>query len=129
MPAWHHLGRTPDHYQRIVPEKFSLKRYLLGNIPALDVLKLTNNEGEFSRKRDFELLFAASGDLRNVIKIILGLPQQHQGKCSVIINDKDFQVVARDVIMLLIALHLDTDTAVPLIIRIWYSAFIPAVML
>lgn len=129
MPTWHHESRPPQHHLTRPPAEFSLKRYLWGNIPALDVLNLADNEGEDSRKRDFDLLFPASGDLRNVIMTILGLPQQYQGSCCVTINDKDFQVVARNIIILLIAHRLDPDTAVPLIIHIWYSAFIPAVML
>ncbi|KAJ4384482.1 hypothetical protein N0V86_000081 [Didymella sp. IMI 355093] len=112
-----------------VPQEFSPRTYLLGNIPALDVLKLADNEGDTSKTRNFALLFAASGDLRNVIKTLLGLPQQYQGKCSVVLNDRDFQVVTRNAIMLLAALHLNTNIAVPLIIHTWYSAFIPAVML
>ncbi|KAF3033830.1 hypothetical protein E8E12_004985 [Didymella heteroderae] len=129
MPTWHHAGRTPQHYLTGPPAEFSLMRYLWGTHPALDVLNLANNEGENSRERHFDLLFPACGDLRNVIKTLLGLPQQYQGKCCVIINDKDFQVVARNVIMLLVAHHLESDIAVPLIIHLWYSAFIPAVML
>jgi len=129
MPTWHRDGRTPQHYLTGPPAEFSLKRYLWGNVPALDVLNLTSNEGEDCRERNFDLLFLASGDLRNVILTIPGLPQSYKGKCCVNINDKDFQVVARNVIMLLVAHRMEPDTAVPLIIHIWYSAFIPAVML
>ncbi|KAF3053544.1 hypothetical protein E8E11_011605 [Didymella keratinophila] len=129
MPNYCLEGRTPDYVDNKVSKEFSLRRYLLGNIPALDVLKLANNEGDSSRIRDFNLLFAASGDLRNVIKTLLGLPQQYQGKCSVAINDIDFQVVAKNAILLLAVHHLPIDVAVPLIIHVWYSTFIPAVML
>jgi hypothetical protein len=67
----------------------------------------------------------ASGDLRNVIKTIAQLPEGHDKSVSITINDHDFDIVARNVIMLLIALTAeDQDEAIDCIIHIWYSAFI-----
>ena len=72
------------------------------------------------------LLFAASDDLCNVMETLLDLSYDYQGKRLVVINDRNLQVVARNVVMLLISLHLDTATAVPLIIYTWYLVLVPA---
>jgi hypothetical protein len=67
----------------------------------------------------------ASGDIRNVIKTISQLPKGHDKPVSITINDLDFDIVARNVIMLLVALTAeDQDEAIDCIIHIWYSAFI-----
>ena len=72
------------------------------------------------------LLFAASDDLCNVMETLLDLSYDYQGKRLVVINDRDIQVVARNIVMLLNSLHLDTATAVPLIIYTWYLVLVPA---
>jgi hypothetical protein len=90
-------------------------------MPALDILNVKDNEGTTDAlPHDFNLLFAASGDPRNVIKSIVGLPDGYTGELKAVLNDKDFLIVARNAIMLLIALHLDRETAVPMIIHLWY---------
>lgn len=70
-------------------------------------------------------LVLASGDLRNVIKSILGLPDGFEKRCEVFINDKDGDIVARNAILLLTALCLDYDTSVEAMIHIWYSVLMP----
>ena len=60
------------------------------------------------------------------MKTLLSLSYDYQGKCLVVIDDRDLQVVARNVVMLLSTLHLDTATAVQLIIYAWYLVLIPA---
>ncbi|KAA8576352.1 hypothetical protein EYC84_006485 [Monilinia fructicola] len=104
------------------------KKYLWGNVPAIDMVQSSKNEGkEFPEQ--FNLLFAASGDIRNVVKSLIGLPTTYNGKCEVIINDRDFDIVARNVILLLIALVFDPMQAADIMIHIWYSAFIPGPIL
>jgi hypothetical protein len=98
-------------------------------MPAIDLLNIQENEGkEDAMRRDIALLFVASGDLRNVVKTIVGLPEDHKGECMAVINDKEFIIVARNVIMLLVAMYFDPEVATPIIIRLWYSAFLPVVM-
>jgi hypothetical protein len=134
-PEWHVKNRLPafidngSHTAQFGQEKFGQKKYLWGNIPALDVLNLAENEGATVNERDFALLFAASGDLRNVVKTIAGLEADHKGKCTVVINDMDFDIVARNAIMLLVSLYYEVEVAVPMIIHIWYSALLPLEML
>jgi hypothetical protein len=67
----------------------------------------------------------ASGDLRNVVKTIAQVPDGYTMPIEVTINDNDLDVVARNAIILLIALVSDNaDEAVDCIIHVWYSALI-----
>ncbi|EUC29428.1 hypothetical protein COCCADRAFT_40188 [Bipolaris zeicola 26-R-13] len=126
-PEWYRTGRQPDFIgEGPSHTTFGNRKYLWGNMPALDILKFQDNEGMTSAtSHDFNLLFAASGDLRNVIKTIAGLPEGYGGKCVAVLNDIDFVVVARNAIMLLAALQFEPDVAVPIIIHLWYSALLP----
>ena len=108
---------------------------------ALDVLRLRSNEGEFFSE-DIKLLFAgqyahspfsrlfthmrtASGDPRNIVKTFAALPQTYHGTLSVTMNDHDPHIVARNIIICILAASVgDTGEASESIIHIWYSAFI-----
>lgn len=50
-------------------------------------------------------LCQASRDIRNVVKSVARLPVSYTEQCEIIANDKDFDIVARNFILLLIALH------------------------
>jgi hypothetical protein len=105
---------------------FGPNQYLWGNVPAVDILNVDRNEGRDGIvQRNIALLFAASGDLRNVIKTAAGLPEDYAGECDVVINDGNISITARNIIMLLTAMHFDAKTAVPIIIHLWYSALLP----
>jgi hypothetical protein len=128
-PEWYVTGRMPAFLSEISPlPTLDTTKYSWSNLPALDILELKKNEGIENLHRDLHLLFAASGDLRNVVKTVVGIPDQYKGNCTVVLNDLEFAIVARNAIMLLIAFHFDADTAVPLIIHLWYSALLPATM-
>lgn len=120
------------------------KKYLWGNVPAIDLLNLQQNEGvDFTE--DLRLLFAgtrystrlypvansktASGDIRNIVKSLRGLPATYLGHCEVVVNDKDPDIVARNAILLLSALHFSPDVATPIMLHVWYSALVSADML
>ncbi|EWZ90767.1 hypothetical protein NW765_016088 [Fusarium oxysporum] len=106
------------------PTPFGGMKYLFGNVPALDVLRLGANEGE-AYGSQLRLLFAASGDLRNVVQTIAQLPPSYEQPIDIIVNDREFDVVARNAIILLLALTADDrDEAVDCILHIWYSASI-----
>lgn len=123
---------------------FGGKYYMWGNMPALDVLRLEENEG-FEENGNYALLFAgkvdaydifrvskiciASGDMRNLVKTFAGLPEIYRGTLSATINDREFDIVARNAILLLTALHFKPETATPIMIHLWYSALIPVDML
>ena len=70
------------------------------------------------------LLSTASGDIRNVLKTVACLPDEYQQSISLILNDRDFDIVARNLIMLLATLKIDKDPdeALETILHVWYSA-------
>ncbi|KAJ5150509.1 uncharacterized protein N7500_010698 [Penicillium coprophilum] len=134
-PAWDCEAREPAWATaaNYFHNPFGDSKYLWGNAPAIDVLQLEKNEGPRYPK-DIALLFAASGDLRNVVKTIADLPDSFEQKLHVSINDRDNVVVVRNVILLLLALSA-SDTASSeagnvqdiseALIHLWYSSFIP----
>ena len=68
---------------------------------------------------------SASGDLRNVVKTIAQLPASYKQPLDVTLNDRDFDIVARNAILLLIGLVVeDIDKAADCMLHIWYSALI-----
>jgi hypothetical protein len=77
----------------------------------------------------------ASGDLRSVIKTCANLPETLTQDIEVTLNDREFQVVARNAVILLFALSSVSDTAIDneqdtselseSLIHLCYSAFLP----
>ncbi|RJE17186.1 hypothetical protein PHISCL_10477, partial [Aspergillus sclerotialis] len=66
-----------------------------------------------------------SGDLRNVIKTVARLPISYSRSLEITINDREFDIVARNIILLLIALVVENvDEAVECVIHVWYSALV-----
>ncbi|XDG03004.1 hypothetical protein ABKA04_002619 [Annulohypoxylon sp. FPYF3050] len=102
---------------------------LWGTSPAMDVLSLPHNEGQ-NYNKDMSILFAASGDLRHVVKTIHNLDGDLQ--LTVAINDKDPDITARNAILLLLVLatlddgleKIDIQELAEDMIHIWYSAML-----
>jgi hypothetical protein len=114
----------------------------------LDIIRLKDNEGVTYNKH-MNLLFAgkhgcssvfchhgsqlritrfvpASGDLRNVVRTITSLPKGFSGGLSVHINDRDMDIVARNIIFLLLFYTIeDAEEAAECVLHLWYSALIP----
>jgi hypothetical protein len=100
------------------------KKYFWGHVPAVDIVRLKDNEGE-SYDGDLNLLFAASGDLRNLIKSVVLLPDSYDGAINLVVNDMDIDRVARNIIMLLVLLTTDNrDEATECVLHMWYSVLI-----
>jgi len=79
----------------------------------------------FSSRTNRKYYVVASGDLRNVVKTIAQIPRSYNQSVDVTMNDRDLDVVARNAIMLLIALVVDNiDEAIDCMIHVWYSALI-----
>lgn len=79
----------------------------------------------FSSRTNRKYYAVASGDLRNVVKTIAQIPRSYNQSVDVTMNDRDLDVVARNAIMLLIALVVDDiDEAIDCMIHVWYSALI-----
>lgn len=69
----------------------------------------------------------ASGDIRNIVKTVACLPADSTQPIELYINDIDLDVVARNIILLLIGLSIEDDNeAVECMIHVWYSAFLRA---
>ncbi|KAG8925128.1 hypothetical protein FRC00_004311 [Tulasnella sp. 408] len=81
--------------------------YLWGNMTAHEILNLPMNEGNKVKNQDLTLCFAASGDLRNVIKTLNSLPMDYSGRCTLVINDFHPQIAIRNVVLL--CMLLDTS--------------------
>lgn len=65
----------------------------------------------------------ASGDIRNIVKPLTGVPGTYAGHCEVVVNDKDSDIVARNAILLLTAFHFSPDAATPMMLHgipLWY---------
>ncbi|KAL3461958.1 hypothetical protein BJX64DRAFT_288910 [Aspergillus heterothallicus] len=124
QPAWVVERRTPAFIGGRHAPIFGDKKYLWGNVPAFDLLRLDANEGSAYRG-DLRILCAASGDLRHVVKSIAELPSSYRGSMEITLNDRDFDIVARNIILLLIATVVeDVDTASDCMIHLWYSALV-----
>ncbi|KAJ5948566.1 hypothetical protein N7454_001873 [Penicillium verhagenii] len=124
QPAWISENRVPEFMGNGLSTQFGGKKYLWGNMPALDVLQLESNEGK-DYSENLSLLFAASGDLRNLIMTINGLPNTYGHSIDITINDKDFDIVARNIVLLVIALTVEqVEEAADCILHLWYSALI-----
>jgi hypothetical protein len=63
-----------------------------------------------------------------VIPTLLDLPDKYSGTCEGVIDDHDSTVVARNILLLLVAYQFPENEAVPLIIHLWYSTFLPGCM-
>ncbi|KAJ5890842.1 uncharacterized protein N7473_007070 [Penicillium subrubescens] len=70
-------------------------------------------------------LQVSSGDLRNVVKTVAHLPNSYNQSLEITLNDRDFDIVARNLILLLVALVVqNSDQAIDCIIHLWYSALV-----
>ncbi|KAJ5742608.1 uncharacterized protein N7511_011340 [Penicillium nucicola] len=153
-PCWEREKRTPSFSSPKLASNlhnpFGKGIYLWGNVPAIDVLNLDQNEGN-NLSRDVYATFCwyvcllrpnkgncgsqykASGDLRNVVKTVSELPQLFAQRIDLTINDRDFHVVARNAIILLFCLTALEITSIPpggfanaeSLIHLWYSASLP----
>ncbi|KAF5328023.1 hypothetical protein D9758_018025 [Tetrapyrgos nigripes] len=131
QPRWVQEQRSPAFMQ---PGTGSNKQTfhgkdlsLWGNMPAIDILNLNENEGlAASQTRDLALAFVASGDLRNVIRTVNELPENYAGTLKILINDRDQMVQCRN-LLLLVALGMipELNEATEIAIHLWYSLFLP----
>ncbi|KZP04276.1 hypothetical protein FIBSPDRAFT_767683 [Athelia psychrophila] len=106
QPAWVTENRSPAFIGGGPPiTQFGRRAnqnatYVWGNVTAIDCLNVARNEGSAARSADFKLCFAASGDIRNLVQTINGLPSDYSGKCDILFNDKNSIVANRNWIIL-----------------------------
>ncbi|KAF8828112.1 hypothetical protein HHX47_DHR4000546 [Lentinula edodes] len=103
-PAWITENRSPAFVGGDTQSHFGAHwapEYLWGNTPAVNCLQLEHNEGVLeSVDKDFNLCFAASGDIRNMVMTVNGLPDNYEGHCKILLNDRSDLVSTRNIIIL-----------------------------
>ncbi|XP_038048053.1 uncharacterized protein LOC119722100 [Patiria miniata] len=104
--------------------------YYIGNIFARDFLQLEDNEltsgvKENSLARDYHILSAGCGNLRNTVLTAASLPDEYHGKLYISLDDFDPFVMARNVLFLFMLVRFaDTDYIASSLTTIWYSLHI-----
>ncbi|RDW86109.1 uncharacterized protein DSM5745_02751 [Aspergillus mulundensis] len=122
LPDWAQGQRVPSFVGRGVSPGGT--KYFWGDVPAIDVVQLDRNEGD-GYADELRLLFPASMDLRNIVKTIAQLPARYKKPIEITINNSDIDIVARNVILLLVSVSVqNVSKAVDCIIHLWYSALI-----
>ncbi|CZR65732.1 uncharacterized protein PAC_15632 [Phialocephala subalpina] len=123
-PGWVREKRQPTFVTDGPPmSQYGRKKYLWGNVSAIDILNLGKNE--VSVEQDFSILFAASGDLRNVVKSVNSMVFFLSARRDIVINDIDIDIVARNAILLLVAMNFPAEEAASMMLHLWYSALVP----
>ncbi|XP_033646966.1 uncharacterized protein LOC117306594 [Asterias rubens] len=105
--------------------------YYFGNTISKDFLQLENNEwsdGSMKKtdlNRDYHILSAGCGDLRNTVLTAASLPARYQGSLYITLNDFDPFVMARNVLFLFMLVRFaDTEGIESSLTTIWYSVHI-----
>ncbi|KAF9239785.1 hypothetical protein BU15DRAFT_74324 [Melanogaster broomeanus] len=95
-----------------------------GNLPAMDIINLQNNEQD--KKRDFSLAFVASRDLCNVVRTVNALGSDYTGRLTILLNDISRPNVSRNIVLLLLLGSSPNDVvAADMALHFWYSVFLP----
>ncbi|GJE94076.1 DUF4470 domain-containing protein [Phanerochaete sordida] len=126
QPAWAEEDRPPIFVSG-VPRMHLLSRGLplWGTMPAIDVLKLSADDAK--SRTQIGVAFIASGDLRNVLKTVNGLPENYAGQVTVLMNDISDYVTLRNILMLRVLADVSNKRrAADIALHLWYTAFIPA---
>lgn len=124
QPTWVDEGREPNFSRNYSPSSDRTgRRSLFGKVPSIDCLQLCYNEGK-ETNCDFKLCFAASTDIRNLVKTVNGLPKDYRGKCEILLNDVDAVVVNRSLVILYALLSSGTsiEESAELATHLMYSA-------
>ncbi|KAF9225919.1 hypothetical protein BS17DRAFT_777877 [Gyrodon lividus] len=134
-PAWINDGRTPtfidkgnmttmEEFAHRFQEKLAVGLSLWGNIPAMDIVNLQNNEKDPGT--DLSLAFTASGDLRHVVATVNALGPEYTGQVDILLNDIQPPLVSRNIILLLILGMIPNEVvAADIALHFWYSVFMP----
>ncbi|KAJ7036561.1 hypothetical protein C8F04DRAFT_1337414, partial [Mycena alexandri] len=135
QPAWAAERRSPVFFTQTnngPAHTFfgTFRNYIWGNVPAINCLQLSRNEGNDAVSMDLKFCFAASGDLRNLIMTVNDLPDNYQGKCDILCNDLNGIVVNRNLVILFVLLEAGTDVAeaAELAVHLMYSAALTPAM-
>ena len=107
---------------------------LWGNVPAVDILQLGRNELRSSGdektpatapdpQRNIRIMFAASGDIRDVVKTVVALPEDLGTfeKVQLYINGVNDMVVARNIMLLKLLTAPEAEENIDTGVAVWYS--------
>ncbi|XP_071945937.1 uncharacterized protein [Antedon mediterranea] len=129
------IERANTYRQAFTQEVQRLVDYpqYIGNTLAVDVLKLGRNEAapdaegrDSELARDYNILLAGVGDLRNLLLTTASLPSNFTGKVGFTLNDVDPFVLARNVLFLYIIITQSSKKSIETsITNIWYSLQLP----
>ncbi|KAI5782032.1 hypothetical protein DFH27DRAFT_488154 [Peziza echinospora] len=120
MPEWISSEGGMDYHGEIA--------YLWGNVPALDILQLSEAEYALLKREEVKnvaLCFAASGDARNVLTTFSSITDPRKiGKIDIAMNDKNQYVSIRNLATFLLLFHYPPTIAAELILHLSYSIFL-----
>lgn len=134
-PSWSTEGRAPafddtnarhgdEGTTTLTPSALNDDSALWGNVPAIDIINLNDNEGDV--EKDFSLAFIASGDLRHVMKTVNSLPPNYSGRFDILLNDSNNCIASRNIALLLILGTIqDEHLSAEIALHFWYSTLIP----
>ncbi|KAL1691090.1 hypothetical protein GGG16DRAFT_54307 [Schizophyllum commune] len=119
QPAWITLKPSHDLFG-------STGQYLWGNVPAIDCMHTSTKERAAVTHRNLNICFAASGDIRNLVSTINGLPDDYSGVCRILINDSSACVTTRNLLILYALLRpgQPIEDAAESAMHLWYSALL-----
>ncbi|CCM01082.1 uncharacterized protein FIBRA_03130 [Fibroporia radiculosa] len=94
-------------------------------MPAIDLVNMRPSERIV--QDDMTIAFIASGDLRDVIRTVNELPKDYTGELTVLLNDHNPMIVARNFALLLLLGSIENKRkAADIAVHYWYSALVPA---
>lgn len=118
-----HMDTTMSYEQSLSYAQWGVKEYLSGNQPAIDHLSFAG----ITDRADLDVLYAASGDIRNAITALLGLSGSNGNGSNAVklyLNDVQPLVAVRSVLLILLLGKGDASVlALETAIHTWYSPF------
>ncbi|KAJ7574362.1 hypothetical protein C8J56DRAFT_979466 [Mycena floridula] len=124
QPSWVTASRRPAFLAKNPDEN----NCLWGDVPAIDCLLVSNNEGSQARDMDLNICFIVSADINSLVSTVNGLPKDYSGRCKILMNDVDSIAVNRNLMILFALLRSgpSLDEAAELATHLMYSAALPA---
>lgn len=101
--------------------------HLWGNVPAYDLIRYDQNEAKVEgfKQKSFDILFAASGDLRIMLETFDSISKMIDKveQVNIHINDISEMVAVRNLYILYLLIT-KLDDGIDMAIQLWYSVAI-----
>ncbi|KAI4517237.1 hypothetical protein K525DRAFT_290018 [Schizophyllum commune Loenen D] len=128
QPGWLNDRRPPAWITAEPSQSLfgSTGQYLWGNVPAIDCMRASAQGEAAVSHRDLNICFAASGDIRNLVSTVNGLPDDYSGTCRILLNDSSPCVTTRNLLVLYALLRpgRPIEDAAESALHLWYSAIL-----